>query len=517
MSVQDDLQKIEQIKEDIHTAIKDKDVIISDDTPFEQYASKIDSIKGSGPCNILKINPTPNDATVSFTNSKGTTITPFYNQAACTQGSLLNYSVTKEGYRPYSNSITLNQNQELSITLTDLPYRIMEDSCGLLILTNDGTLYGSGLANPNSTTSSDIIPYFSLIATNVKDACCISQAYCYLTNDNVLYMKGLMYPGSSSFSINYRLVSEHVKKLGVHLSQYQIFHYIDEDDNLYLKGTNNYSEQGISKYSENPVKTFTKRAENVKEFFCNASSSYYIDNNDDLYFSGSRDRINGTFDYTYFQKIAENVKEVCPCYGGDSTYYISKDDELYGCSAHFAPIDSSGSNMFKKYADNVRECRSSESGNNTGLLHYITKDNKLYGSACQMGWASGGSILGNGKSDYTTYNNVLLSENCVTSIMSTDSHIAAYLSTDGEIFATGEYKQDRCCYGLQNHALYFTKVAEGEKLYPTSNQSTPNFIYYNNGYYVAGANARGRLGIDNSQAEIITSTLIDPLNQNQNS
>ena len=46
MAIKTDLQKIEQIKKDIHTSIKNKEVNIPNDTPFEDYPSKIDSITG---------------------------------------------------------------------------------------------------------------------------------------------------------------------------------------------------------------------------------------------------------------------------------------------------------------------------------------------------------------------------------------------------------------------------------------------------------------------------------------
>ena len=48
MSVYSDLEKIKQIKKEIHTSIANKEVAIADDLPFDQYPSKIDKITGGG-------------------------------------------------------------------------------------------------------------------------------------------------------------------------------------------------------------------------------------------------------------------------------------------------------------------------------------------------------------------------------------------------------------------------------------------------------------------------------------
>ena len=48
MSVYSDLEKIKQIKKQIHTSIANKEVAIADDLPFDQYPSKIDKITGGG-------------------------------------------------------------------------------------------------------------------------------------------------------------------------------------------------------------------------------------------------------------------------------------------------------------------------------------------------------------------------------------------------------------------------------------------------------------------------------------
>lgn len=99
MGIETDLSKIADIKKSIHSAIKSKEVDIPDNTPFEDYASKINLIQAGGDCSILRINPTPSDATVAFTNSKGESIPTFYNQAACATGKSIKYIVSKNGYR----------------------------------------------------------------------------------------------------------------------------------------------------------------------------------------------------------------------------------------------------------------------------------------------------------------------------------------------------------------------------------------------------------------------------------
>ena len=60
--------------------------------------------------------------------------------------------------------------------------------------------------------------------------------------------------------------------------------YIDNNNDLYGCGDNS-GNQGTGDTSN--VKTFTKRASNVKEVSCSDQTTWYIDNNNDLYGCGS--------------------------------------------------------------------------------------------------------------------------------------------------------------------------------------------------------------------------------------
>lgn len=86
MLVQDDLQKVEQIKKNIHTSIKNKEVNIPNDTPFEDYPSKIDSITGGG-------------TGYSYSNFSGNVVTPqnsvAYADTTITDKILPNYTLYK--------------------------------------------------------------------------------------------------------------------------------------------------------------------------------------------------------------------------------------------------------------------------------------------------------------------------------------------------------------------------------------------------------------------------------------
>ena len=64
--------------------------------------------------------------------------------------------------------------------------------------------------------------------------------------------------------------------------------YIDNNSDLYGCGDGRYGNQGNG-YG-NDVTTFTKRASNVKRVSCSQNTTWYIDNNGDLYGCGRNDK-----------------------------------------------------------------------------------------------------------------------------------------------------------------------------------------------------------------------------------
>ena len=108
-----DLLNINDIKTQLRTVIADKGVDISASTPFEEYPQKIASISGSDtPACILKIVPTPSDATVTFTERDN-----FLNETACLQGHSIEYTVSKTGYTTVTASEIMDQSKQIAVVL----------------------------------------------------------------------------------------------------------------------------------------------------------------------------------------------------------------------------------------------------------------------------------------------------------------------------------------------------------------------------------------------------------------
>ena len=107
------------------------------------------------------------------------------------------------------------------------------------------------------------------------------------------------------------------------------------------------------------VGQFTKRASNVKEVVCSEDTTWYIDNNNNLYGCGrgsfGQQGSGDTSNVLTFTKIASNVKEVvCSAY---TTWYINNNNNnLYGC----------GSGSFGQQG----------SGNTSNVLTFTEKGNR---------------------------------------------------------------------------------------------------------------------------------------------
>ena len=96
--------------------------------------------------------------------------------------------------------------------------------------------------------------------------------------------------------------------------------YIDNNNDLYGCGYGSFGQQGSGDTSD--VSTFTKRASNVKEVSCSQFTTWYITDSGDLYGCGDT-----AYEQT-FTKRASNVKEVV-C-STDTTWYIDNNNNLYG-------------------------------------------------------------------------------------------------------------------------------------------------------------------------------------------
>ena len=499
MSITNDLSKILEIKEDIYNAISDKEVSIPENTPFEDYASKIASIQIGGDCSILKINPTPSDATVEFTNSNGESIPTFYNQAACSTGKSIKYIVSKNGYRTQQNEQVLNQNTELNVILNEQPYKIYDSLFGVFCLTNDGNLYGSGMANTSwnpTNRQKQYYPNFVLIDTNVQD-CQIGQSYFGYLKNGDLYMHGSI-NGQKTWVYEYTKIAENVKKLGK-ITHYDICSYIDNNDDLYMCGINSFGEQGVAPDSTYSVMTPTKRASNVKSYFCDIGASYYIDNNDDLYMCGyGRKQGSGTnTNITTFTKRASNVKTVVPSSTTHGSAYITNNNELYLTSN----ISEYSDYNWHKIADNVLSAKIASNSSNNSILHYIDINNDLYGYS--LGDMITPNPMGNGSTSGRAYR-VKLASNVIMSFVNGNS--AGYINNNNEIYISGLTL-------LTDDTNTFLKVASDniDTLYEP-NLAALRLIYYgmDGCYYAAGINSYGSSGVDNGGSVVTEFTRIYP-------
>ena len=253
---------------------------------------------------------------------------------------------------------------------------------------NNNDLYGCGYnyGNQGSGTSgsrSDV-KTFTKRASNVKEVKCSAYTTWYIDNNNNLYgcgnnEFGQQGSGDTTNILVFTKRAENVKE--VSCSQDTTW-YIDNNNNLYGCGYNNRGQQGSGDTSS--VKTFTKRASNVKKFSCTSGTTWYIDNNNNLY--GCGDNIYGNQGsgtsgndsaVKTFTKRASNVKKFsCSAY---TTWYVDNNNDLYGCGYNYGQQgsgdeDISDVSTFTKRAENVKTVSCSEY-----TTWYVDNNNNLYG------------------------------------------------------------------------------------------------------------------------------------------
>ena len=252
------------------------------------------------------------------------------------------------------------------------------------ILTANGELYGCGensYGQQGSENTSDVL-VFTKRASNVKDFKCSEYTTWYIDNNNNLYgcgnnEHGNQGSGDTSNVLTFTKRAENVKEVSC---SNETTWYIDTSNNLYGCGANYYGNQGSNNTSY--VLVFTKRAENVKEVIYSGGTTWYIDNNNDLYgcgYSSYGQQGSGTSGYSAkvltFTKRASNVKEVS-C-SDATTWYIDNNNDLYGCgnnSGNQGSGDTTDVLTFTKRASNVKAVSCSED-----TTWYIDNNNDLYG------------------------------------------------------------------------------------------------------------------------------------------
>lgn len=257
-----------------------------------------------------------------------------------------------------------------------------------LYLTNDGDLYGSGLnehGNLGVGTTNKVLG-FTKIASNVKEFACADEITYYLSNDNELYgcgnnEYGQQGSGNTTDVTKFTKRADNVKEFAIDTTNGEVVWYITNNGDLYGTGRNfDGNQSNGSSGTHSYVSEFTKRASNVKKLSCSNYTTWYIDNNNDLYGcgdGGNGQQGNGTIaDVLTFTKIAENVKYI-DANVNSVMLYIDNDDNLYGCGLNnygqFGNGTTTNVKTFTKIAENVKIADSYY-----GVGCYITNDGDFY-------------------------------------------------------------------------------------------------------------------------------------------
>ena len=258
--------------------------------------------------------------------------------------------------------------------------------------------------------------------------------------------------------------------------------YIDNNNDLYGCGYN-YGNQGSGNSSD--VSVFTKRASNVKTVSCTDYTTWYIDNNNDLYGCGDNDNgQQGSGDRNNvetFTKRASNVKTVS-CSRG-TTWYIDTSNNLYGCGygeyGQQGSEDTSDVLMFTKRAENVKEVICTYL-----TTWYIDNNNDLYG----CGRNSDGQQGSNNRFDVETFTKRASNVKTVSCSYQT----TWYIDNNNDLYGCG-YNYGNQGSGNNSEVRTFTKRAENVKKVSCSDYTTW-YIDNNNNLYGCGNSEYGQQG-----------------------
>ena len=356
-------------------------------------------------------------------------------------------------------------------------------------LTNDDSLYGVGYFGNQGTGSMIDTTTFSLKMSNVKEYTIGEGGGLYiLTKSGDYYAASTSFGGNNSNDtgtysdgIVLRKRAENVKTYFNGFTNW----YIDNNNDLYGRGNNDYNQQGFKKGNKNNVENFTKRAENVKKII-HAGIYYtlYLDFNGNLFGCGRNNQGQlGLSSAEYgFIKRAENVKDAQVA-NGNSTWYLSENGDLYGTGDNYHGQQGSGDTsdvlVFTKRAENVKRFKAASYS-----TWYLTEDDELYG--CGIG--SSGQQGSGDTSDVLVFTK--RAEN-VRDFKCTASE-TWYLTKNGDLYGTGDNSFGEQGSGDTSDVLTFTKRAENVDNFVISGSTT----FYQSGgkLYCVGKNDKGQLG-----------------------
>ena len=493
MSIKNDLNKILSIKSNIRTEIVNKNVTIPNDTPLEQYPEKVNKIEppASTVCCILKVEPTPNDATVTFTD-----LPNFQNQASVIQSNSIEYTVSKEGYTSITNSEVMDVSKSVQVTLPHSPVNVVKafhTITGIMLLTDTGDLWATGgYQNGNKITNAAL-----KIGSNVKDM----WDKVYLTNDGKLYGKGSTsynILGSAEGSTTWKQFVSGVKDF--YTNGYSAG-YITTNNDLYLCGINTYGQQGSGNTTN--VTTYTKRASNVRKVITNNYGTLYITTSNDLYGCGHpyclginasntdpvktfAKRYSNVLNAELFGKttgaLLETTGHLLYATGGmvqqqgESTYHTN----WLLCCSNVKGYDASESFFYIDGSYNLYASASAQSPTGDGVQYtYIKKiregvrkiqgkyrvslcigtDDKLYTVAYSSGSINGNNYGQQGTGDYRAHTTWTYVMDDVTDLANDSSSQSSVILKNGVCYACGYNSSKALGTGLTDSSIpTFTPV-----------------------------------------------------------
>ena len=363
-----------------------------------------------------------------------------------------------------------------------------------LLLTQGGAFFQCGYNKQNQQGNSSTSNVTSLrdVVGDVKDIAGSARTSWYVTRNGDLYGCGKNNYGqqgannTTTMGVYIKRASNVKEVLVNHFSEGEITCYVSINNELYMCGRNDLGQQGSG--DTTMVKTFTKRAENVKKVVTRTSATWYLTNDGDLYGCGKNNYgQQGSGDTTNvltFTKRAENVKDFCAW--EDTTFYITNNNELYGCGRNASGQLGAGNieNVltFRKIADNVRNVYGMD------ITAYITLDGQLYTAGCNHFGAQG-------TGDFT---NVLeftkVAEN-VKQYVNSGIRTAWYITENNELYGCGDNTYGAQGSGTvtgetspQNNAqciTTFTKRADNVKEIYVS-QGTTSYVDLDGVYWMCG-------------------------------
>jgi len=327
------------------------------------------------------------------------------------------------------------------------------------IITTDDDLYACGV-NSNGQigdgTSNNITTFKKIGNLKIKKVFPYDLNTFILTTDDVLYGCGVnsgyeLGVGNTTWYKSYTQISSNVKDFKFTKSNSNTSKYsgllLQKDGRLFSWGHNGRGECGRGNW--NPVQSKYNVASNVDRIFAVDNSYWYISNNNELYNSGSNFTTSGVNTFT---KRAENVKDFKVCDG--IFYYTDLDNRLYGAGSNnvYQQGDGTTTNVeaFTLKAENVKDFFVIKVA--TG---YITPTNDLYavGNSTVCGYIATGGLYT--KIASKVKNMIIVPDN---NINAGTLHNFAYSTLDNELYISGNNNRAQMAIPTIGNNNPYTKV-----------------------------------------------------------